>query len=100
MTIYRTEVAVTVYPKAWDSIARSEQVHSWLDVKVSGIAEDLRRAAPVRSGAGRNSISSAVRMGADGWYGTASWDDAHYYMGIQNSRTHWAAQAAQRVRFV
>ena len=42
----------------------------------------------------------SVPMGPAGWYGTASWDNAHYYMGIQNSRTHWAEPTAQRVRFV
>lgn len=91
---------MTYYPQAWDRIARSPELYSWVDGKVTRAAEDLRRSAPVRSGAGRNSINSAVRMAAEGWMGTATWDDAHYYMGIQNAHTHWAESAVQRVRYV
>lgn len=63
-------------------------------------ADDLRQSAPARTGAGRASITGGTVMTADGWVGTAGWDRAHYYMGIQQSRTHWADPAFQRVRYV
>lgn len=94
------DVNVTFYPQAWDAISRGPELHDFMQGKASDAADELRRFAPVRSGAGRRSITSRAVLGVDGWEGRATWDDEHYYMGILNSRTHWADPAVQRVRYV
>jgi len=94
------EVQVTVHDEVIREIARGPELREFLLRTVSEFASELRADAPVRTGAGRRSIVAKVEMGATGWYGTASWDDAHYYLGIQNSRTRWAQPTLSRVRYV
>lgn len=91
---------VTLRPDGFARLARSPEVRQVLSTVSDRGADSLRQAAPSRTGAGRASIYSDVRMGPDGWYGVASWDDAHYYMGIQQTRTRWADPAIARIRYV
>ena len=95
-----TDVRVTVYDTAIAAIARGPEVYDFVRKIVDGAAEGMRGGAPVRTGAGRASIGGRVVMGADGWYGVASWDTRHYYMGIQNARQSFVEPAFSRVRFV
>lgn len=87
------------YPVIWE-IARGPETYNFVRKQVDETAETLRRSAPVRTGAGRGSITGRVWMGPDGWFGTASWDEAHYYLGIQNAQRKWADRAAALVRYV
>jgi hypothetical protein len=96
----RVDVDVTVFEGSIREIARGPELHSYLRRAVDEVAEGMRSGAPVRSGAGRASIRGQVHMGPDGWYGTASWDTRHYYMGILNSRRQFAEPAIMRVRYV
>lgn len=101
MTGERYEVNVTVYLSAIDAIKDSADTRSMVQRYADSAAFNLRASAPVRSGAGRASITARTERDFDsGWVGKATWDDEHYYMGILNSRTGWAAQAASRVRYV
>jgi hypothetical protein len=94
------EVTVTVHTGLALELARSPQMRTILGDVADGLAAELRSEAPVRTGAGRRSITSDVVMAAEGWVGTAGWDPAHFYMGIQNRRTHWAQPTLSRVRYV
>lgn len=95
------DVQVTYYPEVIDAIAAGDETRALVEGKANDAAADLRSEAPVRTGAGRASIRARTERDGDGsWVGAASWDDEHYYMGIQNSRTHWAAPTVQRVRYV
>lgn len=96
----RFEVKTTYYPEVIDEIEMSDDTRLMIQSKVDDAAADLRSEAPVRTGAGRASIRSKTEREGVEWVGTASWDDEHYYMGILNSRTHWAEPTVQRVRFV
>lgn len=93
-------VQVRIIPGAVDRIARSMEVHDNVKRIVDDLAEGLRRAVPVRTGAGRKSVTGRVAMGPNGWYGAASWDEAHYYLGILNSRRHFAEPVMDRIRYV
>jgi hypothetical protein len=100
MTSKGFAVQVTYYPEVMDEIQGSDDTRDLVLAAADDAATDLRSEAPVRTGAGRASIRArAERDGLD-WVGAASWDDEHYYMGIQNSRTHWAEPTVQRVRYV
>lgn len=94
------EVRVTVHTGLVAELARSPQMRTLLGEVAAGLAAELRSEAPVRTGAGRRSITSDVLMDTDGWVGTAGWDPEHFYMGIQNRRTHWAQPTLSRVRYV
>ncbi len=101
----RVTVRVTVRQSGLEAIKRGPEVYSFVRRHTDNAAEALRRAAPVRTGAGRGSITTDVVMGPDGWVGYASWDERHYYLGILNARetqTHegWADRAAATVRYV
>jgi hypothetical protein len=96
----KAEIKLTPIPGAGDEIARSPELRAWLAGQMRGVADNLRSEAPVKTGAGRASITSAVDRGTQGWVGTAGWDSEHYYMGLQQSRTHWADGAIARVRYV
>lgn len=91
---------VIVYDDRIREFARSPEVHDFLKDRAEEAADALRANAPVRTGAGRASVRVHMEMGPEGWYATASWDEAHYYMGIQNTRQHWADRAAATVRYV
>jgi hypothetical protein len=91
---------VRVIPGAVDAIARGPDVYAFVQGLVDEAAATMREGAPVRTGAGRASIRGQVWMGPDGWFGTASWDVQHYYMGIQNDRRHFVEPALSRVRYV
>jgi len=93
-------VDVDVFYPVLAEIARGPEVYAFVRRLVDDAAETLRRNAPVRTGAGRGSIRAEVHMGPDGWYGTASWDESHYYMGILNASQKWADRAAAQVRYV
>jgi hypothetical protein len=96
-----TRVDVTVYEDRIRALARSQDCYDFVRSVVDGEAIGLFEAAPVRTGAGRASIRGRVEMGVDGWVGAASWDTQHYYMGLRNTRTHWADRvAAQQIRYV
>jgi len=75
-------------------------MREWLKERVADIAAGLRSDAPVKTGAGRGSIASDTALAVQGWTGEAGWDEAHYYMGIQQSRTHWADPAIAKIRYV
>jgi hypothetical protein len=95
------DVRVTVYEDRLRALARSQDAYEFVRAIVEREVRVLVAAAPVRTGAGRASIRPRVEMGPDGWYGTASWDTSHYYMGLRNVRTHWADRvAAQGIRYV
>lgn len=94
------EVNVTYYPEVIDEIAMGDETRDLVLAKADDAATDLRSEAPVRSGAGRASIKARVERDGTDWVGAASWDDEHYYMGILNSRDHWAEPTVQRVRYV
>jgi hypothetical protein len=95
------DVRITVYDDRIIALNRSPETHDFLRSIVDEEARALADAAPVRTGAGRSSIRGRVEMGSDGWIGAASWDTSHYYMGLRNTRTHWADRvAAQQVRYV
>jgi hypothetical protein len=96
----RAEIKVTPIPGAGMQIARSPEMREWMRARVADIASDLRADAPVKTGAGRGSIASDTALAAAGWEGSAGWDEAHYYMGIQQSRTHWADPAVADIRYV
>jgi hypothetical protein len=96
----RAELDVTIIPGAGAQIARSQHMRAWLAERMKSIADDLRSEAPVKTGRGRGSIHSDVDLSSAGWTGTAGWDTEHYYMGIQQTRTHWADQAVSRIRYV
>jgi hypothetical protein len=96
---------VTVFYPVLEAIKRGSEVYAFCRRQADDAADVLRRAAPVRSGAGRASVRSSVEMGPEGWYGVASWDESHYYLGILNtkdaqSREGWADRAAAQVRYV
>jgi hypothetical protein len=93
-------VTVTVNPSLVLSLARSPELYAHLHRMVDGAAENMRGAAPVRTGAGRASIRGQVVMTPTGWVGAAGWDRTHYYMGFQNRRRHFVEPALTRVRFV
>lgn len=100
MSEARYEVNVTTFPEAIAAIRESQGTRALVGRYADSAAFALRASAPVRSGAGRASIRSATEHNFEaGWVGTASWDDEHYYMGIQNSRTSWASKAARSVRY-
>lgn len=95
------EVNLTFYPAAIEAIKQSDDTRVMVSGRADMAAAALRSSAPTRSGAGRASINSMTERDFEtGWVGKASWDDEHYYMGIQNSRTGWANSAASRVRYV
>lgn len=96
----RVDVKTVVDRIAVLQLARSPELHAAMQRKANRMASDLRQAAPVKSGAGRASITGDVVMGPTGWTAIAGWDPQHYYMGIQNSRTRWAGRAAASVRYV
>jgi hypothetical protein len=96
----RVEVKIRIIPGAMDRVARSPEVRDRIQEIVDSLAEGLRRAVPVRTGAGRRSIKGRVVMGPNGWIGGASWDEAHYYLGILDSRHHFAEPVMNRVRHV
>lgn len=93
-------VVVDVNEAAIADLARGPEMYDLLRGTADEVSEEMRRGAPVRTGAGRASIRSRVEMTADGWVATASWDERHYYMGIQNSRREFAETALSRVRYV
>lgn len=86
----RVDYKVTPIPGGALEIARSPELRAWLAERMRSIADDLRRDAPVKTGAGRGSIASDVELSSGGWAGSAGWDAEHYYMGIQQTRKHWA----------
>jgi hypothetical protein len=94
------DVQVTYYPEVIDEIAMGDSTRALLQDKVNDAAADLRSEAPVRTGAGRASITATTERDGTDWVGKAGWDDEHYYMGILNSRDHWAEPTVQRVRYV
>lgn len=100
MAAFVTDVKITVYESAIRDIARGPDTYEFVRSIVDDAAATMRQGAPVRTGAGRASIVSRVEMGPDGWYGTASWDTRHYYMGILNTRRHFVEPALSRVRYV
>lgn len=81
-------------------LAHGPEIHEMLRRAVDALASDMRAHAPVRTGAGRNSIEGEVLMTPEGWVGVASWDAKHFYMGIQDRRKPFAEPALQRVRYV
>ncbi len=82
-------------------IRRGPEMYEAVRTAVESAADAMRAGAPVRTGAGRSSIRAEVHMGADGWFGTASWDEAHYYLGILNADgRHFAEAALSRIRYV
>lgn len=95
-----SKVVVRVIPGAVDRIARSSDTRDYVQDYVDRLADTLKPSVPVRSGRGRKSVKGRVAMGARGWYGTASWDEQHYYLGILNSRMHFADAAIARIRYV
>ena len=97
----RYDVNVQVFLEVIDQIAAGQETRLMVTRKTEAAAQSLRAGAPVRTGAARASISSTVDRDFEaGWVGKATWDDEHYYIGILNSRTHWAAGAVQRIRYV
>jgi hypothetical protein len=95
------EVNVTYYPAALEAIKGGEETRQLVQGRTDNAAFALRSSAPVRSGRGRASITATTQRDfLDGWVGKATWDDEHYYMGIQNSRTAWASKVADRIRYV
>lgn len=101
MTGPRYEVRLTVYPEAIEAIKTGESTREMVRGKTDAAVFNLRASAPVRSGAGRASITSTTdRDFESGWVGRATWDDEHYYLGILNSRTGWASRVADRIRYV
>jgi hypothetical protein len=96
----RYEVNVTVFPAAIEAIKQGEETRQLVSRRTEDAAFSLRAGAPVRTGAGRASITASTERDFDsGWIGKATWDDEHYYMGILNSRDHWADEAVQRLRY-
>lgn len=96
---------VTVYYAVLEQIKRGSDAYAFTRRQAEHAAEGLRRGTPVRTGAGRASIRADVTMGPDGWIGTASWDESHYYLGILNTkngqdREGWADRASASVRYV
>lgn len=92
---------MTYYPGAIMAIAQSEATRRMVQAKVDTLAYGLRAGAPVRTGAGRASITAKTERDFEhGWVGTATWDEEHYYMGILNSRTRWADPTVAAVRYV
>lgn len=98
--VNRVSVEVDVHHGALAEMARAHDTRELVLRVAEDIAEGMRAGAPVRTGAGRASIRAHAEMGSDGWYATASWDERHYYMGIQNTRRHFAEPALSRVRYV
>ena len=93
-------VDVNVHRAAIAEIARGHETYELVTRFADDVVEEMRRGAPVRTGAGRASIRTRAALGPDGWYATASWDERHYYMGIQNGRRQFAEPALARVRYV
>jgi hypothetical protein len=93
-------VDVDVYERVIGEIARGPDTYDFVRRVTEDVAEQIRGSAPVRTGAGKGSIRAVVHMGSDGWYGTASWDVKHYYMGIQNARRKFVEPVAARIRYV
>lgn len=89
---------VTVRPEFAAKLAYSPTMRRVLERQADRISAELRAAAPVKTGAGRASIRTRTALGPTGWEASASWDAQHYYLGIQNTRTHWAEQVVQRLR--
>jgi hypothetical protein len=100
MAVRPNDVKVTVYESSLTAMARGPEMYDFVYGVVSDAAAAMRDEAPVRTGAGRGSIIGRVEMGTEGWYGRASWDRAHYYMGIQNARRSFVEPALTRVRYV
>lgn len=96
----RVTVVVNVHHRAIHDIAFGHETYNMVRRTAEEVAQEMRRGAPVRTGAGRGSIRGGVELTADGWVGTATWDERHYYMGIQNSRRPFAEPALSRVRYV
>jgi hypothetical protein len=93
-------VRVTPNPALRLELSHSAALHEYLSRETDALAADMRDHAPVRTGAGRQSIGGQVLMTPEGWVGVASWDVAHYYMGFQDRRKPFAEPALQRVRYV
>ncbi len=98
--VNRPEVDVNVHPRALEEIARSHDTYDLVRDTAERVAAEMRHGAPVRTGAGRASIRARADMTPDGWVATASWDERHYYMGIQNARRRFAEPALSRIRYV
>lgn len=94
-------VDVTVYERVIAEIARGPDTYDFVKRVVDDLAEDMRRGAPRKTGRGAASIRGQVHMGPDGWYGTASWTEPHYYLGILNATGRkFVEPALSRVRYV
>lgn len=91
-------VTVTIRPDFAAKLAFSPDMERLLRRKADAVAAKLRAAAPVESGAGRASIRGRTAMTPRGWIASASWDEQHYYLGILNTRTHWAEPVVQGLR--
>ena len=97
----RPRVVVRLNRPELIALERGRETRDLVKDVADEIAATMRPLAPARTGAGRRSIQGRVEMSASGWVGTASWDEAHYYMGILNSKgRHFAEAAVQRVRYV
>lgn len=97
----RVHVDVDVHRQVLREIAFGHETYELVRDVAEKAASDMRRGAPVRTGAGRSSIRARAELGPDGWYATASWDEAHYYMGILNTTYRgFADSAITRIRYV
>lgn len=80
-------VTVTVHDDQWPVLGRSEEWRAETDDVGDLVADDARRNAPKRSGAGAASIHSEPYLFPEGWGAQVSWDLAHYYMIFQEVGT-------------
>lgn len=93
-------VVVTVREQAIRDLARSPEMYDFLKNIVDEAAKAMRVGAPRKTGQGAASIHGEVHLGPDGYYGTASWTERRYYMGIQNKRRNFTDPAAAAIRYV
>lgn len=91
---------VTINGGAVLYLARSPEMQHLLEQIADAVAQDVRDHAPVKTGAGKDSIEGDAILVDEGWIAAISWDRKHFYMGIQNKRKPFAEPALQRVRFV